>query len=337
MIQNPKVAVVILNWNGKHHLEQFLPSVTRSVYPNLEIIVGDNASSDDSISFVQKHYPSIRIIRNKENYGFAGGYNAILTQVEADYFVLLNSDVEVTENWIEPVISMMEADSTIAAAQPKLLSFTNRTSFEYAGAAGGFLDILGYPFCRGRVFDTVEEDRGQYNDNIEVFWATGAALFIKSSCWKEIGGLDADFFAHMEEIDLCWRLKRHGYRIMYCGQSTVYHLGGGTLNAESPYKTYLNFRNNLVMLQKNMGIVQSMVVIFIRLWLDFITLFKFLAEGKPANARSINKAHTNFFRNLKKSHKKRTPVNRYNSTGLYSGSIVWKYFVAGKKKFTELF
>ena len=337
MIQNPKVAVVILNWNGKHHLEQFLPSVTRSAYPNLEIIVGDNASSDDSISFVQKHYPSIRIIRNKENYGFAGGYNAILTQVEADYFVLLNSDVEVTENWIEPVISMMEADSTIAAAQPKLLSFINRTSFEYAGAAGGFLDVLGYPFCRGRVFDTVEEDRGQYNDNIEVFWATGAALFIRSSCWKEIGGLDADFFAHMEEIDLCWRLKRHGYRIMYCGQSTVYHLGGGTLNAESPYKTYLNFRNNLVMLQKNMGIVQSMVVIFIRLWLDFITLFKFLAEGKPANARSINKAHTNFFRNLKKSHKKRTPVTRYNSTGLYSGSIVWQYFVAGKKKFTELF
>jgi GT2 family glycosyltransferase len=184
---------------------------------------------------------------------------------------------------------------------------------------------------------TVEEDMGQYDDNIEVFWATGAALFIRSSCWKEIGGLDADFFAHMEEIDLCWRLKRHGYRVMYCGQSTVYHLGGGTLNAESPYKTYLNFRNNLVMLQKNMGIIQSVVVIFIRLWLDFITLFKFLAESKPANARSINKAHTNFFRNLRKTHKKRLPITRFNAKGLYSGSIVWQYFVAGKKKFSSLF
>jgi len=337
MMQYPKVAVVILNWNGKHHLEQFLPSVTRSAYPNLEIIVGDNASSDDSISFLKSHYPAVRIIRNKENYGFAGGYNAVLTQVEADYFVLLNSDVEVTENWLGPVISTMEADPTIAAAQPKLLSFQNRTFFEYAGAAGGFLDVLGYPFCRGRIFDTVEEDKGQYNDTIEVFWATGAALFIRSSCWKEIGGLDSDFFAHMEEIDLCWRLKRHGYRIMYCGESTVYHLGGGTLNAESPYKTYLNFRNNLVMLQKNMNLVQSILVIFLRLWLDFITLFKFLAEGKPNNARSINKAHTNFFRNLRKTHKKRTPATRFNPTGFYSGSVVWHYFVAGKKKFTELF
>jgi GT2 family glycosyltransferase len=338
MMSYPKVAVVILNWNGKQHLEQFLPSVTRSSYPNLEVIVGDNASSDGSVAFLKSHYPDIRIIKNKENYGFAGGYNAVLDQVEADYFILLNSDVEVTPDWITPVIELMEKDPAIAAAQPKLLSFQNRSHFEYAGAAGGFLDVLGYPFCRGRVFDTVEEDLGQYNDNTEVFWATGAALFIKSSCWKEVGGLDADFFAHMEEIDICWRLKHRGYRIMYCGQSTVYHLGGGTLNAESPYKTYLNFRNNLVMLQKNMGKLQAAVVIFIRLWLDLITLLKFLAEKKPANAGAINKAHTNFFRNFFKTNRKRPArIHRFNGTGIYKGSVVWQYFIGRKKRYTDLF
>lgn len=338
MTSYPKVAVVILNWNGKHHLAQFLPSVTSSVYPNMEIIVGDNASSDGSVSFLETAYPDIRIIRNKENYGFAGGYNAVLSQVEADYFILLNSDVEVTPDWIGPVIRMMESDSRIAAAQPKLLSFEYRTQFEYAGAAGGFLDVLGYPFCRGRVFDTVEHDLGQYDDDTEVFWATGAALFIKSTCWKESGGLDADFFAHMEEIDLCWRLKNRGYRIMYCGRSTVYHLGGGTLNAESPYKTYLNFRNNLVMLHKNMGAVQAAVVIFIRLWLDLITLIKFLADKKPANARAINKAHTNFFRNFFRTLRKRAgKPAAFNRTGLYGGSIVFQYFLRGKKKYSDLF
>lgn len=337
MMNFPKVAVVILNWNGKQHLQQFLPYVTRSSYPNLEIIVGDNASSDNSISFVRSHYPEIRIIRNKENFGFAGGYNAVLAQVEAEYFVLLNSDVEVTPGWIEPVIRLMESDPMIAAAQPKLLSFQKRNYFEYAGAAGGYLDSLGYPFCRGRVFDTVEEDLGQYDDNTEVFWATGAALFIKARCWKEVNGLDADFFAHMEEIDLCWRLKHKGYRVMYCGESTVYHLGGGTLQVESPYKTYLNFRNNLVMLQKNMGLLQSIGVIFIRLWLDLITLLKFLAEGKPANARSINKAHTNFFRNIFKTHKKRVSPGNYNSTGAFAGSVVWQYFVRKKRRFSQLF
>ena len=337
MTSYPRVAVVILNWNGRHHLEQFLPFVTRSTYPNLEIIVGDNASTDDSLTFLKNHYPNIRIIRNKENYGFAGGYNAVLAQVQADYFVLLNSDVEVTAGWIEPVIQLMESDRRIAAAQPKLLSFQKRNFFEYAGAAGGFLDVLGYPFCRGRIFDAVEEDLGQYNDSTEVFWATGAALFIKRNCWQEVNGLDADFFAHMEEIDLCWRLKHRGYRVMYCGESTVYHLGGGTLQAESPYKTYLNFRNNLVMLQKNMGFLQSIVVIFIRLWLDLVTLLKFLADRKPANARSINKAHTNFFRNLIKTHKKRTSAANFNSAGIYRGSVVWQYFIRKKRKFTQLF
>lgn len=334
----PKVAVVILNWNGRHHLEQFLPSVTRTTYPNLEIVVGDNASSDGSVAFMQSHYPAVKIIRNRENYGFAGGYNAVLSQVDADYFVLLNSDVEVSPDWIGPVVDLMESDSRIAAAQPKLLSYRQRTRFEYAGAGGGFLDVLGYPFCRGRVFDAVEEDRGQYDDTIEVFWASGAALFIKSACWKEVGGLDADFFAHMEEIDLCWRLKRRGYRIMYCGRSAVYHLGGGTLHSESPYKTYLNFRNNLVMLQKNMGVFRAAVVIFIRLWLDLVTLLKFLAERKPANARSINKAHTNFFRNFFRTARKRTPATSpFNPAGTYRGSIVFQYFVRGRKTFGDLF
>ncbi|HEY1024077.1 MAG TPA: glycosyltransferase family 2 protein, partial [Sphingobacteriaceae bacterium] len=328
---------VILNWNGKHHLAEYLPSVVRSGYPNLEIIVGDNASSDGSVDYLIEKFPEVRIIRNDENYGFAGGYNQVLSQVDADYFVLLNSDVEVTPNWIEPVITLMETDNTIAAAQPKLLSYTNREKFEYAGAAGGFIDFLGYPFCRGRVFDTVETDTGQYDQSSEVFWATGAALFVKRNYWNEVGGLDADFFAHMEEIDLCWRLKNRGYKIMYCAESTVFHLGGGTLSTESPYKTYLNFRNNLVMLHKNLPAMQAIVIIFLRFWLDFISLLRFLIDGKKRNAMAINKAHTNFFRSFFRTVKKRHGHTRnFNSFGFYGGSIVWNYFVLKKKTFSQL-
>jgi GT2 family glycosyltransferase len=249
MTNLPRVAVVILNWNGINYLKQFLPSVCASTYPNLEIIIGDNASTDESVVYVRDNYPQVKIIINDQNYGFAGGYNKILTQLDHDYFILLNSDVEVEPNWIEPVISLMESDSKIAAAQPKILSQANKHSFEYAGAAGGFIDDFGYPFCRGRLFDTLELDKGQYNESSEVFWASGAAFFIKRPNWLEMNGLDDDFFAHMEEIDLCWRLKNEGYKIMYCADSQVYHVGGGTLQAESPFKTYLNFRNNLVLLQ----------------------------------------------------------------------------------------
>lgn len=337
MREYPGVAVVILNWNGKRFLEKFLPSVVSSTYQNLKIIVGDNASTDDSVDFLRFNYPEIEIISNEINFGFADGYNKVLSTINADYFVLLNSDVEVTPAWIEPVIELMESDTLIAAAQPKLLSYQDKRMFEYAGAAGGFLDEYGYPFCRGRIFDTVEIDSGQYNQVSEIFWASGAALFIKSSCWKEVNGLDADFFAHMEEIDLCWRLKNNGYKIMYCPSSTVYHVGGGTLEAENPFKTYLNFRNNLFMLQKNLSGSKAFLVLFIRFWLDLITLIKYLLAQKPRNAWAISRAHFAFFKSFGKTQAKRLiKPSAYNNFGLYNGSIVWQYFVKQKKTFDKL-
>jgi GT2 family glycosyltransferase len=332
----PKVAVVILNWNGKHYLQKFLPSVVDTDYPNLEIIVGDNASTDHSVEFLQAEYPQINIISNKENLGFAGGYNAILSEVDADYFVLLNSDVEVTRDWIRPIIELMESDPRIAAAQPKLKAYANKDHFEYAGAAGGFIDQFGYPFCRGRLFDSVEEDLGQYDTSTEIFWASGAALFIKRKNWIEIAGFDADFFAHMEEIDLCWRLKNLGYKVMYCPHSTVYHVGGGTLNVESPFKTYLNFRNNLFMLLKNLNGARAVWVLFVRFWLDFISLLKFMLEGKFNHALAINKAHTAFFWDFGKTKKKRVSTQKFNATGLVEKSVVWNYFVRKKKHFSEI-
>ncbi|TZF83828.1 glycosyltransferase family 2 protein [Pedobacter sp. BS3] len=334
----PKVAVIILNWNGQKFLEQFLPSVYNSSYPNLEIILGDNASTDDSVAFTKQVFPRITILQNDKNYGYAGGYNHIIDRVEADYYVLLNSDVEVTENWIEPVIAMMEADPTIAVTQPKLRSYYQRNQFEYAGAAGGYIDRYGYPFCRGRIFDTIETDTGQYDDKAEIFWASGAALFIRSSCWKEVKGLDAGFFAHMEEIDLCWRLKNRGYKVMYCPDSVVYHVGAGTLNSDSPHKTYLNFRNNLAMLKKNLPAGQAFVIIFIRFWLDFLSLLRFVFQGKFGCARAISKAHIHFLGNLgKHSSKEEKDKSRFNNAGFYRGSIVWQYFINKKHTFRGLF
>lgn len=337
MSSYPKVAVVVLNWNGKKFLEQFLPSVLCSTYPNLEIIVADNASSDNSVSFVKQIFPTVTIVVNQDNYGFARGYNEALKHVDADYYVLLNSDVEVEHNWIEPVIEAMEHDPLIAVAQPKLKAFADKGSFEYAGAAGGFIDKYGYPFCRGRIFDSLEQDNGQYNTPSEIFWASGAAFFIKRKAWLEVEGFDADFFAHMEEIDLCWRLKNKGYKIVFCPNSTVYHVGGGTLDAENPYKTYLNFRNNLAMLLKNLPSNKKFSILFIRFWLDFISLLKFLADGKYKQARAINKAHTAFLGSLSKHHKKRLGNYKgFNSAGFYKGSIVWDYFVKKRQLFTEL-
>ncbi|WP_207422935.1 glycosyltransferase family 2 protein [Desertivirga brevis] len=334
----PKVAVVILNWNGRKYLEQFLPSVLKTSYPSTEIIVADNASTDDSITFLQAHFPSVKIIQNQENYGFAAGYNEALKDVEAEYFVLLNSDVEVEPDWIEPVIAVMEEDKTVAAAQPKLRGFKNKAELEYAGAAGGFIDKYGYPFCRGRIFDTLEDDDGQYDQSSEIFWASGAAFFIRRSAWIEVGGLDGDFFAHMEEIDLCWRLKIKGYKILYCPKSVVYHVGGGTLQAENPFKTYLNFRNNLFMLLKNLPPEKRFFTLFIRFWLDFISLLKFITEGKFKQAGAINKAHVAFFKGLRKNLRKTKGINykKFNPSGLYQGSIVWEYFAAKNKKFSEL-
>ena len=338
MTELPRVAVVILNWNGLDFLRRFLPSICASTYPNLDIIVGDNASNDNSVSFVRENYPQIKISINDQNYGFAGGYNRVLNSLDQDYFVLLNSDVEVEPGWIEPVIQLMEKDRSIAAAQPKILSQSNKKLFEYAGAAGGFLDIFGYPFCRGRIFDSLEVDSSQYDQSSEIFWASGAAFFIKRLKWLEMNGLDEDFFAHMEEIDLCWRLKNNNYKIMYCAESTVFHVGGGTLNAESPFKTYLNFRNNLVLLQKNLPAGKSIVIIFLRFWLDFLSLLKYLIDGKPKNALAISKAHIYFIRNLARNTVKsrKIPKHTLNKNGLYIGSIVWDYFVRNKKTFTSL-
>lgn len=334
----PRVAIVILNWNGVNHLKQFLPSVMASNYPALEIVVGDNASTDDSVAFLKSAYPEIRIIQNDQNYGFTGGYNKVLAHVEADYYILLNSDVEVHPGWIEPVIQLMESDPLIAVAAPKILDFNKKDHFEHAGAAGGFIDEFGYPFCQGRVFFEIEADNGQYNTSREVFWASGAAMFIKKKCWDEAGGFDDRFFAHMEEIDLCWRLKNHGYKIMYCADAEVYHLGGGTLNTENPFKTYLNFRNNLLLLKKNLPFFKGAVIITARFLLDLTALFRFLSEGKRKDAWAVSKAHQNFVRNMFQAEK---PHNLHGSlptklNGMYRGSVVWDFFVKKRHHFTEL-
>ena len=243
-----KTAVVILNWNGKKFLEQFLPYVIKHSSSDAEVIVADNASNDDSVEFLKNNYPEIQIINNNENGGFSKGYNEALSKIDAEYYVLLNSDIEVTENWIKPIIDLMDSDKSIAVCQPKLRSYHQKEMFEYAGAAGGFIDKYGYPFCRGRIFNSIEVDNGQYDDTCEVFWATGAAMFVRAELYHKFGGLDNDFFAHMEEIDFCWRLKNEGYKIMYCADSVVYHVGGGTLPKNSSRKTFLNFRNNFNLL-----------------------------------------------------------------------------------------
>ncbi len=331
----PSVAVVILNWNGKKFLEQFLPFVTASTYSNKRIVVADNASTDDSVPFVQQYYPSVEILTSNENYGFAKGYNFFLKQVQADYYVLLNSDVEVEPGWIEPVIALMEGNTEIAACQPKLLAYYNRHLFEYAGASGGWIDAYGYPFSRGRIFDVLEEDKGQYNDAAPVFWASGAALFVKSHAFHEMNGFDEYFFAHQEEIDLCWRLQRHGYLVYVCPQSVVYHVGGGTLPTGNPRKVYLNFRNNLVMLTKNLPLAQLVWKLPFRLLLDAVSAWKELVSGKPLYWWAVVKAHLAFTQWLLKS---RTADNAgYPKVqGVYPGNMVWQYFVKKRKTFSEI-
>jgi GT2 family glycosyltransferase len=346
MNQVPKVAIVILNWNGIKHLSQFLPSVLSSVYPNLEIIVGDNGSTDGSVAFIQKEYPTVGIIQNDQNYGFTGGYNKVLEKVDADYYILLNSDVEVSPEWITPVITLMERDQMIAAAAPKILAFNQKDHFEHAGAAGGYIDKYGYPFCQGRMFYEIEEDKGQYQQSHEVFWATGAALFIKKHCWDEAGGFDDRFFAHMEEIDLCWRLKNMGYKVMYCAESEVFHLGGGTLNVENPFKTFLNFRNNLLLLQNNLPFWRAVFVIIARIGMDFLALLRFLSEGKRKDAWAVSRAHQNFVLQLFKGSRRKTnsmqtansklQTKKYPLKGIYNGSLVWAFFVKKKRHFTDL-
>jgi GT2 family glycosyltransferase len=337
MINTPKVAVVILNWNGIKHLREFLPSVLASTWPNLDIIVGDNGSTDGSVDFLKQNFPAVQIIQNDQNYGFTGGYNRVLERVEADYFILLNSDVEVHNGWIEPVIALMESDPMIAAAVPKIKSFAEKDHFEHAGAAGGFIDIFGYPFCRGRMFYEIEADKGQYEQSDEVFWASGAAMFVKREYWVSSGGFDDRFFAHMEEIDLCWRLKNMGYKVMYCPQSEVYHVGGGTLNTENPFKTFLNFRNNLLLLKNNLSFWRGALIICIRFWMDLLAIVRFLNEGKRKDAWAVSRAHQNFVLHLFKGGGPKTKrSNLPDLKGMYKRSIVWDFFMKKKRTFTAL-
>lgn len=332
----PRVAVVILNWNGREFLRKFLPSVIEHSKGEAEVIIADNASTDSSIEFLQEEFPDIRIVQNLTNGGFARGYNEALRQIDADYYVLLNSDIEVTANWIRPVIDLMESDATIAACQPKLRSYYHPEQFEYAGAAGGYIDLYGYPFCRGRVFLHLEDDNGQYDDVHEVFWATGACLFVKARLFHEFGGLDNDFFAHMEEIDFCWRLKNAGYRIMYCPESVVFHVGGGTLPKKSSRKTYLNFRNNLSLLYKNLPSSLLWRVFMIRFPLDAVAAFKFLLDGGFGDFKAVIRAHLYFYKNFGKLRKKRKALTQTHVSCIYEGHLLIDYYLKKKKKFTDL-
>jgi GT2 family glycosyltransferase len=331
-MEAPKVAVVILNYNGLHWLKKFLEDVILKS-KEAEIYVADNASTDQSLDYVEQHFPSVKIVENKDNTGYAGGYNNALQHICADYYILLNSDVEVTDNWISPIIEQMEKDKSIAACQPKIKKYDEKTHFEYAGACGGFIDKYGYPYCRGRIFDNLEEDKGQYDNPIEVFWASGACLFLRSSAFYEVGGFDWDFFAHMEEIDLCWKLKNKGYKIMCIPQSTVYHVGGGTLKNGSYFKTYLNYRNNLLMLYKNLEPKNRFKILFTRMLLDGISSAKMILDKKPHHIFAILKAHIHYYTFLKKFRKKRPKDYK---TSLPQKSIVFSYFFGKKKEFNQL-
>lgn len=331
-----KVAVVILNWNGRKFLERFLPPLLEHTGSDADIIVADNASTDDSVTFLKTNYPTVQIIQNDVNGGFARGYNLALREVEADYFVLLNSDIEVTPNWITPVIALMESDPTIGACQPKIRSYDQRDSFEYAGAAGGFIDKYGYPFCRGRMFQNLEKDEGQYDDVMEVFWATGACLFVRAKLFQALGGFDDDFFAHMEEIDFCWRLKNRGYRIMYCPESTVYHIGGGTLPKASWKKTFFNFRNNFLLLYKNLPAELLFEVFAKRLILDAIAAMKFLFTAGFKDFWAVLKAHFSFYGMLGSTRRKRHQLPHGPLRHVYRKNIVFEHYLRGKKRFSDL-
>lgn len=324
------VAVVILNYNGEQFLRQFLPAVLQHS-TEAQIIVADNASTDESIKILNAEFPAVRLIQLKSNYGFCGGYNRALQEVNADYYVLLNSDVEVTSQWLQPIIKILDDHPHIAAAQPKIKSFHNKDDFEYAGAAGGFIDILGYPFCRGRIFDEVEKDLGQYNDTREIFWATGACMVVRSKLYHQLGGLDEDFFAHMEEIDLCWRLKRQGHSIYYVGNSAVYHVGGGTLSKVNPRKTYLNFRNGLSLLIKNLSLPALLWKLPFRIILDYVAAIRFLVQGQANHAWAIVRAHVSVLVKVGSNLSKRTPSHNVRLTGIYPGLLIWQHFIKKRK------
>ena len=330
-----KIAIVILNWNGKKLLEQFLPSVVNFSLQEATIYIADNASTDSSIRYVKEFFPAVKIVENTINGGYAKGYNDALRSVNADIYCLLNSDIEVTENWLKPIMKVFKSDKKTAIIQPKLLDFKDKTKFEYAGAAGGFIDLFGYPYCRGRVFNQLETDTAQFNDETDIFWASGACLFIRSNVYHLLDGLDEDYFAHQEEIDLCWRAKNCGYKIKYVGTSTVYHIGGATLQETNPQKTFLNFRNSLFNILKNIPKKLLLFVLISRLILDGIAGIKFILEFRPVHTLAILKAHLSFYKNFFKIFKKRRKVNKNQEYKLFN-SIVWQYFVLGRKKFKDL-
>lgn len=335
-----KLAVVILNYNGKHFLEKFLANVVSFSSPHT-VIVADNASTDDSISFLKSNFPNVKLIQNSTNTGYAGGYNEALKQIDAQYYILLNNDVEVRSNWIKPLVELMDSDEKIGACQPKLLDQNNKNSFEYAGASGGFVDVYGYPFCRGRIFESIEEDKGQYNDVKRVFWASGACLVVRSKLFWELGGFDSDYFAHMEEIDLCWRMQNLGYTIYANPNSSVYHVGGGTLQKQSAHKTFLNFRNSLITLTKDHPSKGLLFKLWVRFNLDGIAGAKFFFTLQPQHCFAIIRAHFSYYFSLGTTLKKRKQLktlsgyrSRFENT--YSKSIVYSFFINGKKKFSEL-
>ena len=333
-----RTAAVILNWNGRQHLERFLGSVVSRTPRDIRIIVADNGSTDDSVAFIADNCPTVEILRLDRNYGFAEGYNRALAQVDADCFILLNSDVEVTDGWTEPLLAVLESDPAVAAVAPKLLSYAERDRFEYAGACGGFIDLLGYPFCRGRILSTVEKDNGQYDSPREVFWASGAAFCCRAECFREAGGFDADFFAHMEEIDLCWRMQLAGRKIVVEPHSTVYHLGGGTLPNESPNKLYLNYRNNLAMLFKCAPTPQRLLAAVVRPATDLLSVIIYMVKGDFALAAATLRAYRDFLAMHRTLAAKRRAVRgnvRTEARHIYRSSIILRY-MAGRRTFGDL-
>jgi len=329
-----KIAVVILNWNGVKLLEQFLPSVVQ-FSPEASIYVADNASTDDSVAFVKQKFPGVKVIENKDNYGFAKGYNKALSGIEEPIYALVNSDIEVTENWLKPILNLFENEPNTTIIQPKILDYKNKEYFEYAGAAGGFIDKYGYPFCRGRIFETVEKDNNQYDDTIQIFWASGACFFIRKEAYETLEGFDPDFFAHQEEIDLCWRAYNKGYITKYCGESTVYHLGGATLDASNPKKTFLNFRNSLWMMLKNLPKRKLIPILFTRMLLDGVAGLRFLSQGKLNHLWAILESHYHFYKNINTFLKKRPLIQKENYYKI--NSIITRYFIRRKKEFNSIF
>ena len=328
-----KIAVVILNWNGVKLLEQFLPSVIK-YSPEATIYVADNASSDTSVEYLKNHFSEVKIIQNKDNFGFAKGYNEALQFVEEEIYALVNSDIEVTENWLKPIIALFQNEPQTAIIQPKILDFKNKEYFEYAGAGGGFIDKYAFPFCRGRIFDTLEKDNGQYNDTTTIFWASGACFFIRKDVYRSLNGFDSDFFAHQEEIDLCWRASNNNHTIKYCGQSTVYHVGGATLDTGNHKKTFLNFRNSLWMMLKNLPLNKLFPVLFVRLALDGVAGIRFLMQGKPKHLWAVLQSHFYFYLYLPKFLKKRSLLQKENYYKI--NSVVYRYFVKNGKLFADL-